>query len=387
MQTTTNIRVPAIRLDLPAGRQLFAFGIDGKAVKDFATVSRIRRDTEGAIGGYQRPEVLSHIAEIRNYLEAPGAMIPNAVVIAFDRPLEFEPYNLRGSHEARGYSELGVLAIPLSHDFGETDKPGFVVDGQQRLAAIREAEVASFPIFVVAFVAANVSEQKEQFILVNSTKPLPKGLIYELLPDTQGLLPSFLRKRKLPALLADRLNRDADSPLRGMIRTPTTPEGVIKDNSVLRLLENSLNDGVLYRCRTEVVEPDDRILPTVKNFWGAVRSVFADAWGLPPKKSRLLHGAGVVTLGFLMDAVADRHRDLRVVPTETFMEDLRPLKDVCRWTDGYWDFGPGQQRKWNEIQNTPRDVQVLSNHLLLQYRSRVWSRQGGSDSVGNQSPS
>jgi DGQHR domain-containing protein len=267
------------------------------------------------------------------------------------------------------------LVIPASPELAEADKPGFVVDGQQRLAAIRDAEVATFPIFVVAFVAANLSEQTEQFILVNSTKPLPKGLIYELLPDTRGMLPSFLKKRQFPALLAERLNHDGDSPLRGMIRTPTTPEGVIKDNSVLRLLENSLNDGVLYRCRAEATEPDERILPTVKNFWGAVRSVFADSWGLPPKKSRLLHGAGVVSLGFVMDAVADRHRDLRVVPADTFEADLRPLKDVCRWTEGYWDFGPGRQRKWNEIQNTPKDVQVLANHLLLQYRSRVWSRQ------------
>ena len=29
---------------------------------------------------------------------------------------------------------------------------------------------------------------------------------------------------------------------------------------------------------------------------------------------------------------------------EEFEADLRPLKDVCRWTHGYWDFGPGVQR-------------------------------------------
>jgi hypothetical protein len=79
-----------------------------------------------------------------------------------------------------------------------------------------------------------------------------------------------------------------------------------------------------------------------------------------------------------MDAVADRHRDVRIIPSDTFEADLRPLKDVCRWTEGYWDFGPGRQRKWNEIQNTPKDVQILANHLLLQYRGRVWDRQSDS---------
>jgi hypothetical protein len=47
---------------------------------------------------------------------------------------------------------------------------------------------------------------------------------------------------------------------------------------------------------------------------------------------------------------------------------------LCRWTDGIWDFGPGQQRKWNEIQNTTKDVQLLANYLLVQYKALVWNR-------------
>ena len=63
------------------------------------------------------------------------------------------------------------------------------------------------------------------------------------------------------------------------------------------------------------------------------------------------------------------------VPTkDQFSEDLKPLQDACRWTDGYWDFGPGMQRKWNEIQNTHRDIQILANYLLVQYKARVWSK-------------
>src|SRR6185369_11243372 len=110
-----------------------------------------------------------------------------------------------------------------------------------------------------------------------------------------------------------------------------------------------------------------------KAFWWAVSVTFTDAWALPPKKSRLLHGAGVVSLGFVMDAIADRHRESQVVSNEMFLADLQPLKAVCRWTEGYWDFGPGQQRRWNEIQNTSRDIQLLTNYLLVQYKSRVWN--------------
>jgi len=87
-----------------------------------------------------------------------------------------------------------------------------------------------------------------------------------------------------------------------------------------------------------------------------------------------MHGAGIISLGFLMDAIADRHRQLRIPPPDVFAGDLLPLRDECRWTDGYWDFGPGAQRKWNEIQNTTRDIQVLSNHLLVRYKALVWNR-------------
>src|SRR5262249_15164040 len=158
---------------------------------------------------------------------------------------------------------------------------------------------------VTAFITNDIRVQTEQFILVNSTKPLPKGLIYELLPSTEARLPTLLQRRRFPALLLDRLNRDEISPLRSMIQTPTTPNGIIKDNSILRMLENSLSDGLLYRLRDEHGhERTDEMVEVLCAFWGAVSKVFKDAWGVSPRRSRLMHGAGVVSLGFVMDAIA-----------------------------------------------------------------------------------
>jgi len=370
------ITVPALEITQSPGRVLYTFAVDGKAIPSFATVSRVRRQGE-ELHGYQRPEVLSHIAEIRSYLESDSPMIPNAVVIAFDSRVRFEPAAIR----ATGFSRTGKLHIPLVKDALDADKPGFIVDGQQRLAAIRDAAIDSFPICVTAFVANDLHEQTEQFILVNSTKPLPKSLIYELLPNTDAILPSLLQRRRFPAYLLDRLNREDASPLKGLIQTPTSPQGVIKDNSMLRMLENSLSDGVLYRYRrgSEDKADSETMIRVLHGFWGAVRDVFDDAWALPPKRSRLMHGAGVVSMGFMMDAIAERHRRMPVPGDDAFATDLRPMRDVCRWTDGYWDFGPGQQRKWNEIQNTSKDIQLLSNYLLGQYKALVWSRPRASN--------
>jgi DGQHR domain-containing protein len=366
------LRLPAIEIRQGPKRMFYSFAVDGKLLPRFATVSRIHRNGDNLLAGYQRPEVLSHIAEIRNYLESSDPLLPNAIVIAFDHRVTFEP----GSEADSGYSRWGTLIVPLNEDGEDTNKPGLIVDGQQRSAAIRDARITSFPICATAFIANDEREQREQFILVNSTKPLPKGLIYELLPTTEMKLPALLQRRRFPAQLLARMNADEGSPLRGRIRTPTTPSGVVQDNSLLKMLENSLSDGVLYRFRDPAADASDAeaMLQVLNAFWRATAAVFPNAWGLPPVRSRLMHGAGIVSMGFLMDAIADRHRDVGMPSESQFREDLEPLKEVCRWTDGYWDFGPGVKRKWNEVQNTPKDIQLLANYLMVQYKALVWSR-------------
>ena len=373
VRTIQEIRVPALEVHQGPTRTLYSFAVDGKQLPLFTTVSRVHRDNNTEIRGYQRPEVLSHIASIRRYLESEEPMIPNALVIAFDKRVTFEPHSPNGS---QGDVRPGTLIIPIDPDCAEEDKPGWVVDGQQRCAAIREARIKSFPICVTAFITDSDSEQRSQFILVNSTKPLPKGLIHELLPTTTGTLPTTLQLRRFPAALIDRLNYTPGSPLEGMIHTPTTPDGVIKDNSVLRMIENSLSDGALYSFRDPGTgEGDaDAILALLMNYWQAVKTTFSEAWGQPPRRSRLMHGVGIVSMGFVMDAIVDRHRQSHLPSQEDFASDLIRLRDVCHWTAGSWEFGPNHQRRWNELQNTPRDIQLLTNYLLFEYKARVWSQ-------------
>ena len=361
--------LPAIEVLQGKNRKLYSFAVDGKLLHDFCTISRVSRHDGEGLNGYQRPEVVSHITQIRAYLESENPILPNAIVVAFNDKVKFKPST--GSGKAKtGYSRAGVLQIPIDEDIPEEDKPGWIVDGQQRTAAMRDARVEGFPVCVVGFVADGLEEQRQQFILVNATKPLPKGLIYELLPSTEGKLPLALQRRKHPAMLLDRLNYDDESPLRGMIRTPTNGTGVIADNSILKMTENSLTDGVLY-CYEDIEDQ----LYVLKEFWKAVKKVWPEpAWGSPPRLSRLMHGAGVVSMGFVMDTIADRHRKKDTVTARMFEKDLLPLKDLCKWTAGYWDFGKDNQLKWNELQNVPRHIQMLSNYLLIQYRELVWKR-------------
>lgn len=378
------LTLPAIEVKQGHGKTLYTFAVDGKLIHSFAAISRIRRDRDNSIAGYQRPEVLSHINEIRNYIETDAPMIPNAIVVAFDPRVRFEPLNATSNGYEVAYSRPGTLFIPMRAEWGDDEKPGFIVDGQQRIAAIRDSSVDSFPICVTAFITSDLKEQTEQFILVNSTKPLPKGLIYELLPNTEAALSTQLQRRRFPAKLLDLLNNDSESPFHSLIQTPTNPRdltdrqrprGLIKDNSILKMLDNSLSDGVLHDLRYGGEGADIQgMISVLNNFWRAVKDVFPEAWGKDPAKSRLMHGAGIVSMGFLMDAICARYRRHRIPSEQQFKDDLLPLQSVCFWTAGKWDFGNGKVFEWNEIQNVPRHIEILTNNLLFQYKTLVWSR-------------
>jgi DGQHR domain-containing protein len=362
------IRAPALAVR-QGERLLYSFAVDGKKLPLFATVSRVHRDDDQRLGGYQRPEALAHIAAIKRYLEGSGPLLPNALVVAFDKRVKFEASD---TAKDSGDTAFGEIVIPIDDELADEEKPGWIVDGQQRSAAIREARVKGFPIFVTAFITDSVAEQRSQFILVNSTKPLPKGLIYELLPATpKGDLPIALLRRRYPALLLERLNFDEDSPLRGRIRTPTTVGGTIKDNSVLKMLGASIEDGALYQYFDSETGGGDTesMLELVKNYWTAVAECFAGAWDETPRRSRLVHGVGVVSLGCLMDEIAYVLGEGRIPTSDEFGKEIRLIADKCRWTDGTWKFTRRDSCAWNELQNIPRDILRLSDHLLSLYRA------------------
>jgi DGQHR domain-containing protein len=365
------LRLPALEIQQGPSRRLYSFAIDGKLVPQIATISRVRRDAQTQLHGYQRPENRAHVATIRRYIDTDESpMLPNTVVIAFDERVTFEPAM---EDYGGGHARHGHLIVPIDADIEDVDKPGFIVDGQQRCAAIRDARIETFPICVTAFITNSHADQRSQFILVNSTKALPKGLIHELLPGTAGTLPGPLMVRQLPATLLERLNFEPTSPLQHRIKTPTNPSGIIKDNSILRMLENSLSDGALYRYRGDESVPNVGFMYTlVTNYWTAVSDVFSEAWEKRhPRDSRLIHGAGIVSMGFLMDEIARRHGDDEIPTPEEFATELKTIKDDCAWTDGVWHFGADAVRRWNDIQNTSRDVQRLTDYLLNCYRIRI----------------
>ena len=355
------LRLPALEVHQGPHR-VYSFAVDGKKLRSFTAVARIRRSADFGIEGYQRPEELSHVAAIRSYLESRDPLMPNSLVVAFDSRVRFEPARRRHRRREVG-TRWGTLVIPVDESWEEIDKPGWLVDGQQRCAAVNDAAVESFPFLVGAFISDSVDEHRLQFLLVNSAKPLRRELIDELLPVAVGEVPLPLRRRRFPTYLVELLNHEPDSPFRGRIRTLSTPDGIVKSNAVRRMIENSLSDGVLYDYRDMEGGGDVRaMVRLLVAYWSAVATVFEEAWRLPPRRSRLTHSVGIVSLGVVMDGLVEAHG---VLSTEEFAQRLAPLRSVCHWTSGTWVFRHGQHRSWSELRNLSEDTRLLTDHLMI----------------------
>ena len=295
--------------------------------------------------GFQRPQIAKHIKEIRDYLAKDEAVLPNSVVVAFTGGVTVEKQS----------DGLARISIDLSQG-----QNGLVVDGQQRLSALAELPDKDFEVFVSALLCENEAELRKQFILINNTKPLPKALIYELLPTVDGL-PHRLNSRRTAAELVELLNYTEGSPLEGLLKQQTNPAGVIQDTIMQRVIMTSLSDGALR----ELIREEDGLEQCFKllsAFFEAVAETFPEAWqGQKPKTSRLVHGAGIVGMGYVMDYLFTTKN---VQTAVEFQAGLQALNGKTAWTSGVWDFGPDNQRPWNSIQNVPKDYMVLSQYLV-----------------------
>ncbi len=179
------LRKPALRLDQNRSHPLYLLSLTAEEIRDVSDISRLSRSEGGKLLGYQRGEVRHHIQDIVAYLNGEDILFPNSIIIAFSSQVSFRTVKM--AEEVDELATVGTLTIAVPRE-GEA-KPGWIVDGQQREAALLQSKRTSWPIPVNAFIADEVDLQRDQFLRVNNTRPLPRGLILELLPELSLPLP------------------------------------------------------------------------------------------------------------------------------------------------------------------------------------------------------
>lgn len=361
------VRRRALCIEQTKSGPLYLLTLRADEIFDVAEVSRINRSRSDELIGYQRAEVRQHVEDILEYLNGDSVLFPNSLILALSHSVRFR--RSRGPENDDGLARAGMLEIPLPTDGGA--KPAWIVDGQQRALALSRAERRDFPVPVSAFVAETVGQQRDQFLRINNAKPLPRGLVAELLPEVSIPLPRSLAAKQVPSEICGLLNTEPESPFHGLIRRASTPRGsgaVITDTSVIEMLRESMASpaGCLFPHRNLATGDTDfdSIWQTLILYWGAVREAFPDAWGRPPEQSRLMHGVGIRAMGRLMDKVMGAVRPNDRSAGAHAAAAMVTIAPRCRWTSGSWE-ELGLQ--WNDVENTSRNQRLLANFLVRLY--------------------
>jgi DGQHR domain-containing protein len=367
----------ALKVTQRSGKEIYLLSLKADELLAVSGISRVTRDDVGKLIGYQRAEVRRHVKEIADYLSSPEMLFAHPIILSFSSTIRF--VSSRGAKTSDGFAVAGMLEIPLPGK--ESDKPAWIVDGQQRALAIQSLKDQDFAVPVCAFVADDVDIQRDQFLRINNSKPLPRGLVTELLPEVNSPLPPKLALKKIPSALCDLLNQEKDSPFYGLIKRPSTADSrkdteVVTDTVIIKMIEDSLThpSGCLFPYRNIATgEYDESAIWAVLNtFWSGVRQVFPAAWGKPPTTSRLMHGVGIRSLGKLMDRIMASIDPFDSRAAQAVAKELKTIAPVCRWTSGTWEELGGIS--WNQLQNLHKHQAMLSNYLIrtyLEQRSRA----------------
>ena len=357
----THLIVRALRTTQKSGIDTFSFFLPGSKLINIANISRIEKDVDDRLKGFQRKEIKNHVNGIVEYLDEGDVLFPNAIILALDSDTQFKQARGTKPEGDESVADAGTLLIPYDKD---ENKKAWVVDGQQRTLALSRTKNSNIPVPVVGFISSDIDVQRQQFIIVNKAKPLPARLINELLPEVSITLPRDLKLRKLPSELCNLLNSDPESPFNNLIKRVSDESnlGVITDSSIEKMIQKSLRPlGILNQFKGIGNEQNDSeaMYKILVFYWSKVRKVFPEAWGLNSQQSRLMHSAGIISMGVLMDQIMMRIESLPN-PEEELIKTLEKIRPYCRWTSGTWE---GLAWKWNEVQSTSSHINKLSEYL------------------------
>ena len=287
-----HISVRALRTKQGDGIDVFSFFIKGSDIARVAEISRITRDEDNALKGFQRKEIQNHVKGIVEYLDKGNVLFPNAIILAVSPEVEFKQSRGPTPEGIAEVAQIGSLTIPIRE---EGRRVAWIVDGQQRSLALSRTTNTEISVPVVAFISGDIETQREQFILVNKARPLPVRLINELLPEIGVQLPRDLSMRKIPSELCNLLNRDPKSPF-----FEFDPAHVSGGSEIGRGHRHCSDQGddkqhqqstwapcALYKQTDDGGADIDGMYRTMFVFWQAVKDEFPDAWGKPPTRSRL----------------------------------------------------------------------------------------------------
>jgi DGQHR domain-containing protein len=269
------------------------FHAPASEVLQWAAIKRL----EDEPGAPQRQTSPAKVKAIRRFLETDDHnTIPTSVIVTLD---------IRNGEFTAPVAPSSVGRIQFEWNEGEP-KPGLVIDGQHRLYEINDFDRHT-QVNLVAITNASDMEKAFQFLVINNKASKVSGdhIRALALHYDEGALRERLKTARLnldPNVgFVGIVNEGEDSPFRGIIAWPTTPEA----NRVVTPSAIEASITYIQQKKIKDFESDDVLLEFFYTIWRRIRVRWPELW---TPQSRLLTKVGVICMTqYMTDALTSSY--------------------------------------------------------------------------------
>jgi DGQHR domain-containing protein len=295
------------------------------------------------------------VKAIRRFLEQDKRnTIPTSVILTLDLP--------EGSVESvEGYESFAILNFEVLEG---QQKPGLIIDGQHRLLGMNDFSPTT-NVNVVAILGANDVEKAFQFLVINNKAS--KVSLDHIRALALHYEDEALKTRLTTARLTlnpnvpfvGLVNDGDDSPFRGMISWPLTPE---KDRVVLpAAIEGAIS--LIQQTKVREFESDDVLLEFFYTIWRRIRQAWPQIWR---PDSRLLSKVGIICMTqYMTDSLVSSY-DLELLDisdpdavgkkVESILQNQVEAFWVTPWTSTSYDTKVGRSMIVDALVQIARNV-------------------------------
>ena len=262
-------------------------------VLEWADVRRLEEEA----GAPQRQTSPAKVTAIRRFLDTDGRnTIPTSVIVTLD---------IDAGQITQPTAPSTVGRVRIAWQDGD-QKPGLVIDGQHRLYGIADFN-AETTVNIVGIIGADDMEKAFQFLVINNKASKVSMDHIRALALTYEV--EALRERLTTARLTldpnvgfvGIVNDGEDSPFRGMIAWPLTPEAqrIVTPSSV----EASI--AYIQQKKVRDFESDDVLIEFFYTIWRQIRTRWVELW---EPRSRLLSKVGIICMTqYMTDALTAQY--------------------------------------------------------------------------------
>jgi DGQHR domain-containing protein len=294
-----------------SGYNFFTFIMSGKELNDLSYVD-VRSISNPQ--GIQRGLSMTRCRKIGEFIQKPGSIFANNVIINFNEEIKFQMVDKNKS--------IGYLYIPKKKNIA------WIIDGQHRLRGFDYANDKDLNIIVTAFINLPKPAQAELFRTINKEQ---KGINPSLSYDLIGLIKKEDDLETKAYNIIQAMYHDDDSPWKGDIKMLGTGPGLITQanffSKLLPLLRKDFHDL-----------SEDKVIKILKNYFSAIKKTFKDIWGSRRHilTKTLGFGAFMYLLPKILTYCNRREKNFKI---ETIEKLLSKIKKIDFSSQKYGRFG------------------------------------------------